>query len=106
VANRNPDPKEPGRRGPLSDLQETWESLREMVEDARTFQGRDQLLALIDEATCWESVRDLARMRTAFLLVQGHVAKDKVPKAVKDWLQDVVQAFKDLDAAIAAGQKI
>jgi hypothetical protein len=85
---------------------ETWESLREMVEDARKFQGRDELLALIDEATCWESVRDLARMRATFLLVRGLVAKHKVPQSVKDWLQDVVQSFKDLDAAIAAGRKI
>ena len=96
------------QRGPMSDLQGAFELLRETVAKAHPFPGSDRILFHVDEAMCWESVRDLDRMKTAILLVRNLVVQNKVPAEIEEWMEGVANAFDEVEAAISEseGEKI
>jgi hypothetical protein len=73
----------------LSDLQGTWENLRDAVVKAHPFLESDRLLFHIDEGMSWENVRNLANMRKVLLLVRNIAVQAKAPEEVLFWLKEV-----------------
>lgn len=89
----------------LSDLQGAWENLRETVVKLHPFPESDRLLFHIDEAMSWECVRDLERMRKAFLLVRN-LAKDLDDEEVALWIDQVQENFDEVAAAVTEGERL
>ncbi len=81
----------------ISDLQGSWENLRDSVIEHFGFPNSDRLLFHINEAMSWESVRDLKRMKAVFLLVQNIAAQTDSPAEVLEWIDHVRD---DLEASL------
>jgi hypothetical protein len=84
----------------LSDLQGAWSLLRESVVDAAGFEGWGRALFHIDEAMSWETVRNLDRMPSLFLIIRNLCSQGKAPpevmeniEGVKDILDEVMQEY-------------
>jgi hypothetical protein len=90
----------------LSDLQGAWSNLREAVVSNFGFPDSDRLLFHIDEAMSWESVRDLKRMQSAFLLVQNISGQTNAPKDVIESVDMVREQLEGVFSAIAEGKKL
>jgi hypothetical protein len=89
----------------LSDLQGSWGNLREAVLKLHPFPESDRLLFHIDEAMSWESVRNLNRMRKAFLLVRNLASRiDDEDLAL--WTDHVQENLDEVAAAIAEGKRL
>ena len=73
----------------LSELQGSWQNLRDEVAEQAGFSDWERALFHIDEAMSWESVRNLQRMRKSLVLVRNLLGQDGVPVTVKECL-DVV----------------
>jgi len=73
----------------LSDLQGTWQNLRDAVVEHAGFGGWERALPHIDEAMSWESVRNLRYMNKCLLLVRNILAQSDAPEAVAFWLEQV-----------------
>jgi len=72
----------------LSDLQGAWDVLRQEVVDSKELECAPKVIFLIDEATSWETVRNLKNMKPFLTLIrniatQGH-ATDEIMLAIKD----------------------
>ncbi len=80
----------------LSDLQGTWENLRQAVVENHPFPGSDTLLFHIEEAMSWESVRNLSLMRNTLLLIQNLAQTNGAPGEVIEWIEDVVDTLKEV----------
>jgi len=83
----------------LSDLQGSWSSLRESVVDNFNFDNAGKLLFHIDEATSWESVRNLAIMKDSFILIKNIALQSNAPQAILEAIEDV---HYDLDETLQA----
>jgi len=81
----------------LSDLQGAWSDLRQIVVDSYEFENAAKLLFYIDEATSWESVRDLQAMKSTFILVKNVAAQSEDNQEILAAIE-VVQL--DLDEAL------
>ena len=88
----------------LSDLQGAWINLRDSVVEDFGFPESDKLLFHIDEAMSWESVRDLKKMKSTFLLVQNIIAQTSSPEEVIYWIGEVRQSLEATFEAIAEGR--
>lgn len=88
----------------LSDLQGTWENLREAVVLAHPFPDADRLLFHIDEAMSWESVRNLRYMEKILLVVQNIAAQSRAPAEVSEWVKAVRENFDEVLVAIDKGE--
>jgi len=55
----------------LSDLQGAWEVFRQSVVDSGGFENADRVLFHTDEATSWDTVRNLARMPPLVLIIRN-----------------------------------
>jgi hypothetical protein len=88
----------------LSDLQGAWTILRNEVVEKFGFPGSDKLLFHIDEAMSWESVRDLAKMKSALLLIQNIAAQTEAPEEVRESVQSVRETLEDTLLAIKEGE--
>ena len=88
----------------LSDLQGAWTILRGEVVEQFGFPDSDKLLFHIDEAMSWESVRDLAKMKSALLLIQNIAAQTEAPKEVRESVQSVRETLEDTLLAIKEGE--
>ena len=90
----------------LSDLQGSWQLLRNTVLEKHPFPDSDRLLFHIEEGMSWESVRNLDSMHKTLLLIRNIAINAKAPE---DVLEDIELVSEDLDevlAAISEGEKI
>ncbi len=86
----------------LSDLQGSWSLLRESVVENYNFDNAAKLLFHIDEATSWESVRNLAIMKNSFILIKNIALQSHAPQVILEAIEEVqydldetLQALKD-----------
>ena len=87
----------------LSDLQGAWSNLRDAVVESFGFPKSDKLLFHIDEAMSWESVRDLQKMQSTWLLVHNISVQTSSPEEVVYWVGEVRQSLDAAFEAIAEG---
>jgi hypothetical protein len=80
-------------------LQGAWGNLRQAVVDNHPFPGSEKLLFHIDEAMSWESVRNLSQMRNTLLLIQNLANTNGAPDEVVEWIEDVADTLKELQAS-------
>jgi hypothetical protein len=73
----------------ISDLQGSWENLREAVVKEHEAKDCSQLLFHIDEAMSWESVRNLNHMKDTFVLIQSIAQQIKVSDEIMEWIEYV-----------------
>lgn len=88
----------------LSDLQGSWQNLRNTVVENFGFPDSDKLLFHIDEGMSWESVRNLNRMKTTLLLTQNIAVQTGAPEEITDGIDDVRQNLEAAFKAIAEGK--
>ena len=70
--------------GIFSALETAWSRLRDAVLSLPQDELQCRLLFHMDEAMSWESVRDLSRMKKAFLLIKHHLQQARV---LGDWIE-------------------
>jgi len=88
----------------ISDLQGSWDNLRDAVVENFGFPDSDRLLFHINEAMSWESVRNINIMSKTFLLVQNIAIQADAPEEVIEWIDDVRESIDAAVAAIAEGE--
>lgn len=88
----------------LSDLQGSWNLLRETVVTNFNFENADKLLFHIDEAMSWESVRNLATMKATFILIRNIALQSQAPKAVLEAIDQVQDDLDETMQALANGE--
>ena len=88
----------------LSDLQGSWQLLRDEVVKHHPFQDSDRLLFQIDEATSWEAVRDLEYMRKTLLIIRNIAVNAKAPAEVIEIIAYVLQCMDEVFKAMAEGE--
>ena len=87
----------------ISDLQGSWENLRDAVVDNFGFPDSDKLIFHINEAMSWESVRNLKKMKSTLLVVQNIATQIEAPPEVIEWVDDVRGSLDVAFKAIAEG---
>jgi hypothetical protein len=80
----------------ISNLQGSWENLRDTVVQNHPFPESERLLFHIDEAMSWESVRDLKRMRSTLLLIQNLCSVNSVPEELIDWIEEILHTLQEV----------
>ena len=80
----------------LSDLQGAWGGLRQAVVDSGGFEGWDRAIFHIDEATSWETVRNLKRMPPLLLLIRNICTQGKAPQEVIENIQDIDEIIEEV----------
>ena len=90
----------------LSDLQGAWENLRSAIADNAGFEKWDRILFHVDEAMSWESVRDLQRMHSTFMVIRNIAAQTSIPGEVEHWIQAVSTIMNDALERIANGERL
>mgnify|MGYP006928309945 CR=1 FL=1 len=88
----------------LSDLQGSWGNLRNAVVENFGFPDSDKLLFHIEEATSWESVRNLSAMKQTLILIQNISMQINTPIEVSEFIDDVRESLDDVLQAIAEGE--
>lgn len=88
----------------LSDLQGSWQNLRDTVVEHADFTGWERALLHIDEGMSWESVRNLQYMSKCLLLVRNILIQGKAPEEVIFWLEDVNRVMDDALQALREGE--
>jgi hypothetical protein len=78
----------------LSDLQGTWDLLRDSVVDTSGFEGWDRALFHIDEAMSWETVRNLRRMPPLLLIIRNICMQGKAPEEVLENIRELDRILK------------
>jgi hypothetical protein len=90
----------------LSDLQGAWENLREVVVKNAGFEEWDRILFHIDEAMSWESVRNIERMHSTFMVIHNIAAKAEIPKSLAHWIQEVSLILDNVLKRMANGERL
>jgi hypothetical protein len=90
----------------ISDLQGSWENLREAVVKEHETKDCSQLLFHIDEAMNWESVRNLNHMKDTFVLIQSIAQQIKVSDEIMEWIEDVRDTLYEVLDAIQNGKAL
>jgi len=90
----------------ISDLQGAWENLREAVVDDAGFGEWERILLHIEEAMSWESVRDIERMQSTFMVIRNIAVKAKIPDTLTHWLQEVSMILDNVLKRIANGERL
>jgi hypothetical protein len=90
----------------ISDLQGSWENLREAVVKEHETKDCSQLLFHIDEAMSWESVRNLNHMKDTFVLIQSIAQQIKVSDEIMEWIEDVRDTLYEVLDAIQNGKAL
>ena len=88
----------------LSELQGSWENLRDSVVENFGFPDSDKLLFHIDEGMSWESVRDLKKMKSTLLLVQNIANQSTSPDEVIEFIYDVRETLEETFKEISEGK--
>ena len=84
----------------ISDLQGSWENLKDSVVEHFGFPESDKLMFHIHEAMSWESVRNLDQMKDTLLLIHNIANQTNAPDDVMFWLNDVQESFEEAVEAI------
>ena len=90
----------------LADLQGAWSNFRSALVDADGIANKGRLLFHVDEAMSWECVRNLHRMRDMTTLIRNIVLQSEAPPHVMEAIDDVVDALREVFAALAEGEKL
>ena len=90
----------------LADLQGAWMNLRQILVDANGTKNPARLLFQVDEAMSWECVRDLNRMRAMTTLIRNIALQSEASTEVIEGIDDVVEALREVFAALAEGEKL
>ena len=90
----------------ISDLQGAWENLREAVVDDAGFEEWERILFHIDEAMSWESVRDIERMQSTFMVIRNIAVKAKIPDTLTHWLQEFSMILDNVLKRIANDERL
>ncbi len=90
----------------ISDLQGAWENLRDAVASNAGFKEWDRILFHVDEAMSWESVRDLQRMHSTFIVIRNLAAKSEIPDTLANWIKEVSMILEDVLKRIANGERL
>ena len=88
----------------ISDLQGSWENLRDSVAENFGFHDSDRIMFHIHEGMSWESVRNLDKMHKAIILIQNIANQTKAPDEVIYWISDVHETFNQALIAIKDGR--
>ena len=72
----------------LSDLQGTWQCLRQEVAENPGFDGWERALFHIDDAMRWESVRNFRHMQRNLRLVRNILQQADLPDGVTECLDE------------------
>lgn len=88
----------------ISDLQGSWENLKDAVIENFGFPDSDKLMFHIHEGMSWESVRDLEKMKKTLVLVTNIANQTQAPSDVMFWINDVHESFQEAVEAIAEGK--
>jgi len=87
-------------------LQGAWQNLRDEVVQALPFTEGPRILFHIDEAMSWESVRNLAQMRNALLLIENIAAQANIPDEVAEWIKIVRENLDEAYIALEEGKVV
>ncbi|MFH1985065.1 MAG: hypothetical protein ABIL58_24780 [Pseudomonadota bacterium] len=79
----------------LSDLQGTWQVLRDSVAESAGFDGWDRALFHIDEAMSWEVVRNLRQMPPLLLIIRNICIQGNAPDEVLVNIQEVDEVLQE-----------
>lgn len=90
----------------LSDLQGSWQLLRNTVLEKHPFPDSDRLLFHIEEGMSWESVRNLNSMHNTLLLIRNIAINANAPEDVLEYIEMVSEDLDGVLAAISEGEKI
>ena len=74
----------------MSDLQGSWEWLRDEVVKCMPFENASELILHIDEGMSWESVRDLQHMKKTLLVVQNFAKQEKLSNEVYEIIEETM----------------
>jgi hypothetical protein len=88
----------------LSDLQGSWQNLRDEVVNHHPFQDSNRLLFQIDEGMSWEAVRDLEYMRKTLLIIRNIAAHAQAPSTVAEGIECVLHNMEEVFEAINEGE--
>ena len=88
----------------LSDLQGSWQNLRDAVVEHAGFAGWERVLLHIDEGMSWEAVRNLRAMNQSLLLVRNLIVQAKTPDEVAFWLEEVSRVMAKVLQALREGE--
>ena len=88
----------------LSDLQGSWQNLREAVVEHAGFAGWERVLLHIDEGMSWESVRNFRYMSQCLLLVRNLLIQGEASDEVAFWLEDVSRLLDEALRALREGE--
>jgi len=99
--NKEPDGYE---KSLLSDLQGSWQNLRDEVVKHAGYTGWERVLLHIDEGMSWESVRNLRYMSQCLLLVRNLIMQADAPDEVTFWLAEVSHAMDETLQARKEGE--
>jgi len=80
----------------LSDLQGTWNLLRDSIVEAAGFEGWERALFHVDEAMSWENVRNLKRMPPIVLIIRNICMQGKAPEEVLENIRALDETLKEV----------
>ncbi len=90
----------------ISDLQGAWCNLREAVLKDHESRDCSQLLFHIDEAMSWESVRNLAHMKSTLVLIQSIAQQMRASGEVMMWIEEVRDTLSEALDETKQGKKV
>ena len=90
----------------LSNLQGSWANLRDSVVEHFGFTNAQKLLFHVDEATIWESVRNLEQMKQTLIVIQNIAAQSDTPDEIVECVDMVREDLKEVLTAISEGDRL
>lgn len=78
----------------ISDLQGAWMLLRDQVEKEFGFEASDRLLFHIDEATSWECVRALDKMKPLIIIIDNIARQSEASDEILELIANVRESFE------------
>ena len=88
----------------ISDLQGSWENLKDSVVENFGFPDSDKLIFHVHEGMSWESVRNLDKMKKTIVLITNIANQTQTPSDVMFWINDVHESFQEAIDAISEGK--
>lgn len=73
----------------LSDLQGAWENFKHTLLCLHPFLSSDRIIFHLNEATSWEMVRDLKKMKDVYLLIRNMCMKSEKAEELKEDLEEI-----------------
>ena len=92
------------RKTALSDLQGSWQLLRDTVVEDFGFPDSDSIMFHIDEAMSWECVRDLNQMRPLLTIIDNIAKQSDAPVSITECIEDVRRNLEEVAEAMREGE--